>query len=524
MSSVEIPVGKFPPPGPLIPEAGNAAHAVQFYSDDEFVLDYVSRLLGAALGAGDAAIVIAAKAHREGLWQRLTSCGFDLSAITRRGRLIDLDAAETLAQVTADGALDSLRFLDFMGSQIARAGAAARDHRRVVIFGEMVTLLWAQGKADATLELEQLWNRLAEKQIFFLQCAYPISSFCRPEHSTPLLDICAEHNSVIPVESYTSLRDEGDRLRLIAELQQKAQALQSAMAEQARVQEALRESQEQLRRSHDELEDRVRARAQELGQAENLLRKLSHTLLSLRDEERRRIARELHDSTGQILAALQLNLAAAQQDAAALAQRPSRQVARALKKKLAEGIYFADQAINEIRTMSYLLHPPMLDETGLRVALEWFVAGFAERAGFAIDLRLPGNLERLPRDMELAIFRIVQEALSHIYRHSGSKTASIELKREPDKIGLLIQDAGRFLANEELDEPEGGMTKIGVGVLGMRERVRQFGGQFELVSTDSGTRLIVSFPLTLASSSEAPTLSEEDPGGFQTVKLFDIAG
>ena len=496
MSTIEIPAGNSPLLEPLAPEGQHrhAGHTVQFYSDDEFLLDELSRLVGTALGAGDAAVVIATRAHEDGLSHRLKARGFDPAASASSGRFISLGAAETLAKFMVAEAPDSTRFLDMMGAVVARATAAA-DNQRVVMFGEMVALLWAQGKAQAALQLERLWNELARKYAFSLQCAYPIGGFCRPEHSAPLLQICAEHSSVIPVESYTSLSNEEDRLRLITQLQQKAQALESEMQERTLVQEALRKSQEQLRKSHEELEKRVRDRAQDLIQAESLLRKLSHTLLTLRDQERRRIARELHDSTGQILTALQLNLASAQRDASRLEA--------GLSRKLAESIGLADQAINEIRTMSYLLHPPMLDESGLGVALEWYVDGFAERTGLKVALRLPGTLKRLSRDLELAIFRIVQEALTNVHRHSGSKTASVELVAEVGRIKLTVQDAGRGIPKEKLADCGNGIVKMGVGLAGMRERVWQFGGKFELMSTSPGTRLMVTFPLNSAGASTA---------------------
>jgi signal transduction histidine kinase len=497
MRAPEIAANHSPTAAPIACGADRPAHTVQFYSGDEYLIDQLSRLIGTTLGAGDAAILVTTREHREALLQRLAGCGFDSTAPVLQGRLTCLDAAENLAQIAGGNVLDASGFISLMGAEITRAHAAAGNRGRVVIFGEMAALLWARGKGGASLELEKLWNKLAGQYACALHCAYPMEGFCRPEHSMPFLQICGEHTSVIPVESYTNLSNEGDRLRLITQLQQKAQALESAMAEQIPVQQALQESQELLRKSREELEDRVRERSQELGQAESLLRKLSQALLSLRDEERRRIARELHDSTGQILAALQLTLASAQQDATLLAQSPSSKIAQELVEKLAEGMQFGEQALNEVRTMSYMLHPPMLDESGLRVALAWYVDGLAHRTGLNIDLHLPGDLERLPRDMELAIFRIVQEALSNVYRHSGSKTATIDLRREVEHVRLAIQDAGRFVANPPrtaYGEPEGAM--IGVGIAGMRERVRQFGGEFDLTVSDSGTHLMVTFPLS----------------------------
>ena len=197
-----------------------------------------------------------------------------------------------------------------------------------------------------------------------------------------------------------------------------------------------------------------------------------------------RIARELHDSAGQTLAALGINLTR-------LAQLASHNPA-----EFAEVIKTSDELVQqltqEIRTTSYLLHPPLLDERGLSSALRWYVQGIAERSGLEIELNFPENFERLPRETELVIFRLVQECLTNIHRHSGSKRAQIRIEREQENVLVSVQDDGKGISPERLVEIQSQGT--GVGISGMRERVRHFGGQLNIESNGSGTKVSAIFP------------------------------
>jgi PAS domain S-box-containing protein len=216
------------------------AHSVQFYGDDSFLLDGLSRFVGAALGAGDASIVIATKAHRAGLMQRLQACGLDTALAVQQGRFITLDAAETLSLFMVDGWPDGKLFHEVIGKVIRQARTASRgSQQRIAAFGEMVALLWLDGKAEAALRLEQLWNELAATQSFHLHCAYPLGLFSNEEHGKLIEKVCAEHTHVIPDESYTSLQGDEERLRSITLLQQKAQALATEVAERKKAQYAL---------------------------------------------------------------------------------------------------------------------------------------------------------------------------------------------------------------------------------------------------------------------------------------------
>jgi PAS domain S-box-containing protein len=208
-------------------------------------------------------------------------------------------------------------------------------------------------------------------------------------------------------------------------------------------------------------------------------------LMKAQDEERRRIARELHDTAGQTLTVLGLSLAELVERAQAIAPELAKE------GKEIEGV--VHQLQREIRTTSYLLHPPLLDECGLASALSMYVEGLAERSHVAITLDVAADVGRLPRDMELAIFRLVQECLTNIHRHSGSKTALIRLVREGESVRTEVQDHGKGISPERLSEIRSHGS--GVGIRGIRERIRQFHGEMKIESNGSGTSVIVSIPM-----------------------------
>jgi signal transduction histidine kinase len=228
-------------------------------------------------------------------------------------------------------------------------------------------------------------------------------------------------------------------------------------------------------------------------QAQERLQQLSGRLIKLQEQERERISRELHDTTASSLTALIANLALVRRSAGALDSRAH--------KALSESLDLARQCVREIRTVSYLLHPPLLDELGLASALRWYTEGFAKRSGVSIDLHLPAKLERLHREAETALFRIVQEGLTNIHLHSGSSTATIKLVREAgelvgrEQITLTLQDQGRGLPASVLEGPADNIQGLGVGIAGMRERVRQLGGRMEISTNSTGTTIKATLPL-----------------------------
>ena len=227
-------------------------------------------------------------------------------------------------------------------------------------------------------------------------------------------------------------------------------------------------------------------------QAEQELRVLSGRLLTIRDEERRRWARELHDSVGQLLVGVTMNLSMLEQQ---LDPTPMKM------KFMDECSRLTNEALREIRTISYLLHPPMLDEVGLASALRWYVNGFSDRSQIKVKLEIPEALGRYRLELEIAVFRIVQEALSNVHRHSKSETAQITLIESPRHLRLKVEDRGKgmSLPISGLEKDDANMP--GVGISGIRERVRQLGGQMQIRSGEWGTALEVFFPAE--SSSEA---------------------
>ena len=257
-----------PAPGANVHDHQSCGHTVQFYAEDQSLIDGLGRLVWTALGTGNSAIVIATKPHSEALTATLRTRGLDTTTAMRQGRFILLDAAETLAKFAVDGWPDAALFSELIGGCIAQAQAASQGGGSgVLAFGEMVSLLWAQGKPDAAIRLEQLWNDLAKTHSFSLRCAYPIAGFAREEDGEPFLKICAEHSAVIPSESYTELATEAERLRDISHLQQKARALETEKEQRKHIQRSL-----QLRESElaDILENAVEG-VQQVGPDQTIL-------------------------------------------------------------------------------------------------------------------------------------------------------------------------------------------------------------------------------------------------------------
>jgi PAS domain S-box-containing protein len=260
----------------------------------------------------------------------------------------------------------------------------------------------------------------------------------------------------------------------------------------------LRAAQEALRKANEELERKVMERTAELEaevmdrkRAEMSLRELSAQLLRTQDEERRHMARELHDHAGQTLVALTLNLSAMQ----SLAGSGDTEIASLATQTQ----QLSDDLSREIRTLSYLLHPPLLDEAGLASALSWYVDGFTKRSKIEVELDLPERFGRLPKDLEIVVFRIVQESLTNVHRHSGSSWARISLARSNEFVDFEISDRGKGIPAERQKT----IAKAGVGVRGMEERVRQFDGTLQIVSNPEGTKVMVRLPLKNADADRA---------------------
>jgi signal transduction histidine kinase/DNA-binding response OmpR family regulator len=271
---------------------------------------------------------------------------------------------------------------------------------------------------------------------------------------------------------------------------------------------ARKDAEEKYRQLAQTLDAEVRARTRdleerntEMSRQSDHVRELSWRLLRAQDEERRHIARELHDSAGQTLTVLGMDLAQLVQKTGRTAPELAIEAERIQE--------MVQQLHRDIRTTSYLLHPPLLDENGLYSALSWYIDGLGERSSLEIKLDISQEFGRLPREMELVVFRLVQECLTNIHRHSGSKTANIRIAREEGLIAVEIQDHGQGMSAQRLTEVQSGSS--GVGIRGMRERLGQFKAELKIESGSTGTRILVSIPVSKSTTAENEAAAESLP-------------
>lgn len=257
-------------------------------------------------------------------------------------------------------------------------------------------------------------------------------------------------------------------------------------AERQQLYEEVKSHAGRLREAHEQLEVKVEERTASL-------RTLSSQLMQLQDNVRRRISRELHDSVGQGLAALQMNL-----DAALRSKNKN-----VKSEKLRESMALLREAVREVRTVSYLLHPPMLDLAGLGPATNWYAEGFNKRSAIKLHVEIPQDLPRLPIEKETAAFRVVQECLTNVHRYSQASNAWIRVALTPGKFRLEVQDDGKGIGAAALAAKPSDEISLGVGIPGMRERLRELGGSLEIQSSERGTLVVAHMPLSEARSGES---------------------
>ena len=561
-------------------------HVVYFYQESDSLLDSLSDFIGSALGAGNAAVIIATKVHLDGLQQRLKACGLDTQKASSQGRYLALDASALLSQILVNGIPDEELFAGTVGRAIARMIATLKSPRpAIVAFGEMVALLWTEGKIEAAIRLEQLWNELAKKYSFSLRCAYPIASCQGEKNIPPLVRVCAEHSAGLFQDGHNlqsggegkiALRRTEERFRLLVDAVQdyaifmldveghvsswntgaqrikgyavseiigkhfsvfypeedlragKPQRELEVAAKEGRFEDegwrlrkdgsrfwanviisairnergeligfgkVTRDYTERIKTSEilrKEINERTEAQ-RKLHDSEKSLRQLSLRLLQTQDEERRRIGRDLHDSVGQYLVGLKMKVDSLKSSAERGQPRDSRE--------LAECSQLIEEAISEVRTISYLLYPPMLEELGLKSAVPWYLEGFTKRSGIKTTFDVSPDFDRVPGDLELALFRVLQESLTNVHRHSGSSTAVVRLLSKDQAVILQVIDEGKGTQSKNLeDQAQDWMGTFGVGLRGMNERLRQLGGSLELSSTREGTTITATLPLPNATS------------------------
>jgi len=271
----------------------------------------------------------------------------------------------------------------------------------------------------------------------------------------------------------------------VTERKKAEEALHENVIKRGRAEEALRENEVQLRLANEKLESDVQQRTASL-------RQLSARLMRSQDEEHRRIARNLHDSLGQYLTSIKLNL-----------ESLSRSDAPNKNEVLSAALESVERSIAETRTLSCLLHPPLLDEVGFASAASWYTDEFAKRSGIKVNLALPEGVDRLPELAEIALFRILQESLTNVHRHSGSSSVEIGLSITENRALLSVRDFGRGMPAPLRQGFDLNGGHVGVGLSGMRERVTDLGGSFDIESNSHGTAIIVALPLAAQPSGES---------------------
>src|ERR1700751_4103281 len=255
------------------------------------------------------------------------------------------------------------------------------------------------------------------------------------------------------------------------------------------------QAQESLRQSHDRLELIVEQRT-------SALRRLSSRLLQAQDEERRRIARELHDSVGPCLTALKINVDVLRRS----------ELSPEADKVLGESSALLDQALTETRTISHLLHPPLLDEAGFASACQWFVEGFAKRSGIQVNLDIHETPARLAESIELVLFRVLQESLTNVHRHSGATRVDVSLDTTGNEVVLTVRDHGRGIPEAIVQNFRTDGTRAGVGLAGMTERMREIGGHLDVHSSAEGTEIVAHAPVRFRQAPPAITPAVQEVG------------
>jgi signal transduction histidine kinase len=459
-----------------------AAHVVRFYETDAFLLDAVATFCADAILADEAALVVATPEHRVGIAERLRARGL-LDAAGSHDAYLSLDAAETLSQFMVNGEVDAARFTELIGGIISRT---AKSGRQVRVFGEMVSLLVADGNPAAALRLEELWNDLQahHTHAFSLFCAYPMEHFGGEAHQDLFDDVCAAHSQVVPAESYMVLPTANDRLRAIAELQQKAQTLEIEIAERQLAEERLRRALKAEHEARLDAEAALQVRDEFLSIAAHELRNplaclLLHAQVALRrlnDSEQLDTARTEH----------------ALQSISGQATRLSRLIDRLLDVSRLEADHLA----------LHLQRRP----TDLTVLVEQVVTStraWSDR--HPITLETPASLEAWidPSRIEQVLANLLDNAIKHsphgepiVVTLSQPDPGTIELAVNDRGIGIPIQARDRIFERFFQARSDDAMQGLGLGLYVSRQIVELHGGQIRAdFPTDGGTRFVVTLPI-----------------------------
>lgn len=461
-------------PGMKLQEVSDSAHIVQFYETEAYLIEMVGGFIGSALLAGDGAIVVATEAHRKSLEQHLQDQGLNVAAARARDQYIGMDAAETLETITVNGEPESGRFTQTIGDIIVRA---ARGGRSVRVFGEMVALLALSGNHNGAIRLEQLWNDLQQTHRFALLCAYPMDRLGGEALGELLLHVCAEHSSVIPAESFTSLLTTDDRLRAIAVLQQKARWLEAEIAERKHTEERLRAalaSEQAALRLRDEF---LSIAAHELKTPLTTLS--AHAQLLLRHTER-----EGHLDPQKAVQSLEI-----------ITRRASK----------------LSQLINQLLDVTRLEDGKLILErepTDLKLLVEEIVSdarAFNGHHTITLDLMAPTKVRVDPLRIEQVLTNLLDNAIKYSPDHRSIEVALsqpvsevVELSVRDHGPGISPEKRGQIFERFYQAHRNGHRSGWGLGLYISRQIVELHGGQIRCqFPPDGGTRFVVRLPIDL---------------------------
>ena len=515
-------------------------HFVQFYETDDFLLNSLCDFINKGLGAGDACIVVATKSHRHSLDERIRASGIDLEAVQASGQYVSLDAAETLAKFMIDGSPEPERFTQLVGEIIARA---AQGRRHVRIFGEMVALLWTQGKYDAAIRLEELWNELHKYQDFSLFCAYPINSFDGEELAQPLCDVCTAHSYVIPAESYTRLDTTDDRLRAISLLQQKANSLETEIAERKEAERALRAMKDQLEaqvienaRLHCQVQQELE-KCEQLLIREQLARAEAERANRLKDEFLATISHELRTPLSAIIGWCSM-LRGGRLD------QPM--IARALET-IERNAKSQAQLVEDILDVSRIirgkihLNIEVVDlATVINAAID-SVQLAADSKGIQLEVRFDPSARHISGDagrLQQVVWNLLSNAIK--FTPSGGRV-EVRLERVNSEIQIAVKDTGQGIHPDFLPfifdrfrQADATTTRqyggLGLGLAIVRHMIELHGGTVHADSPGEGqgATLTVKFPASADRSESRKTaqgsIDTDEPANPQSAPHHALEG
>ena len=465
-------------------------HVVRFYETDTFLLDAVATVCADAILADGAALVVATPEHRAGIAERLRARGL-LDVVGTDDAFFSLDAAETLSQFMIDGEIDAARFMEVIGGIISRA---AKPGRQVRVFGEMVSLLVADGHPAAALRLEELWNDLQlaahPTSAFSLFCGYPMDHFGGEAHTQLFADVCAAHSRVIPAESYVALPTANDRLRAIAELQQKAQSLETEIAERRQAEERLRHALEAEHEARLNVEAALQVRDEFLSIAAHELRNPLACLSLHAQVALQRLGHKEHFDASRTEHSLQS------------ISRQATRLSRLLDRLL---------DVSQLEADRLTLQRRATDLAGLVAQVVSSTRSWTDRHPIALETPASMQVWIDPLRLEQVLANLLDNAIKHspdgepiVVTLSEPQPGTLELAVSDRGIGIPIEARDRIFERFFQARPEDATQGLGLGLYVSRQIVELHDGEIRAdFPADGGTRFVVTLPTGIESLADS---------------------